>query len=311
MIKSILLGSCLITTTTFANDITKIKPMGNIYGSNGGIQKPGKFKIGIIYDLVTKNQAYNGNDKIIDNKKRDITTKSTKFKFKYGFYNGIELSTVIPHLDMKWSSFESGQIYHNTNSGLQDIQLMLRYGLLNQKKGDSFYLSIGAGVELPTGQTNKTFSNSKGNVIIASKQLGTGSYDYIGHIGFTKLFHHTRIDASVKYQQNNLGDNQFEKGDVLALNVGYNYAFNKSFDLQLEIDAKMASKDKEKDIINLASGGNTIYITPGFHYRIMKPLSIGMVIPIVIKRDMNYDVVKSVGGLSEDNRVVFKLEYTF
>ena len=303
MNKLILLASCIVSTPLIANTSDTIKPMGNIYGSNGGIQKAGKFKIGIIYDTVTKNTTYNGSTKIENKKQRRSRSRSIKYKFKYGFRNNTELSLIVPYI--KSQSSDISKSY--SIEGFQDLQLMFRYGLMSPKKGDPFYLSLGIGVDLPTGKTNKKFYNK----IIAEKQLGTGSYDYIGHIGFTKLFSVSRIDASIKYQQNNLGDNNYEKGDLLALNAGYNYAFTKSFDLQLEVDAKFIAKDKINGLTNDASGGDTIYLTPGFHYRIIKPLSIAIATPIVIKRDINYDSVKKVGGLSEDKRVVFKLQYTF
>ena len=301
---SLLLGSCIVTTALFSNNIESyIKPMGNIYGSNGGIQKVGKFKIGIIHDVVTKDTAYNGSTQIQNDKQRVSKSISTKYKFKYGFENDIELSAIVPYIKSESSDITKSY----KNEGLQDIQLMLRYGLLSQKDDHPFFLSVGFGVDLPTAQTNKKFYDT----IIPEKQLGTGSYDYIGHLGFTKLFRVSRIDASIKYQENSLGDNEYEKGDVFSINAGYNYAFTKSFDLQLEVDAKFVQKDRTNGIENTASGGDTIYLTPGFHYRIIKPLSFGMVVPIVIKRDMNYDEVKKVGGLSEDKRLVLKLEYTF
>ena len=303
MYKIGLLTIGLITALFSSNFENSIKPMGNIYGSNGGIQKAGKFKIGVIYDTVTKDTAYNGSTKIQNDKQRRVRTESTKFKFKYGFENDIELSAIVPYI----KSHSSDITKSYKVEGIQDLQLMLRYGVMSQKKGDPFYLSIGFGVDLPTAQTNKEFYST----VIPEKQLGTGSYDYIGHIGLTKLLQVSRIDASIKYQQNNLGDNGFEKGDLLSINAGYNYAFTKSFDLQLEIDAKFVQKNKTNGIENKASGGDTIYLTPGFHYRIIKPLSVGMVVPIVIKRDMNYDEVKKVAGLSENSRAVFKLEYTF
>ncbi len=305
--KSILLISCIFCTSLLANDVSTIKPMGNIYGSNGGIQKTGKFKLGIIHDIMIKNKAYNGDTQIQNDKQREVKVESTKYKFKYGFENNTELSMILPYI----KSESSDKTTNYKNEGLQDIQLMLRYGLMNPKKGDLFYLSMGIGIDLPTGETNKKFSTTKGDKIIADKQLGTGSYDYIAHFGFTKLFQVSRIDASIKYQDNRLGDNNYEKGDVLSLNAGYNYAFTKSFDLQLELDAKYLNKNKTNDIENDASGGDTIYLTPGFHYRVIKPFSFGMVVPIVVKRDMNYNETKKVGGLSEDKRIVFKIEYTF
>ena len=193
--KLILLASCILSTSLIANtnNTTKIKPMGNIYGSNGGIQKAVEFKLGIIYDSMTKDTAYNGSTKIQNDKQRKSTSTSIKYKFKYGFENKTELSVIVPYVKSKSSDISKSY----TNEGFQDIQVMLRYGLMSPKKGDSFYLSIGAGLDLPTAETNKKFYDR----IIAEKQLGTGSYDYIGHIGFTKLFQVSRIDASIKYQQ--------------------------------------------------------------------------------------------------------------
>lgn len=211
MLRVIFISSSLFLTSLLANSTTTIKPMGNIYGSNGGIQKASKFKIGIIHDIVTKDTAYNGSTKIQNDKQRRVKSESTKYKFKYGFKKNIELSAIVPYV--KSESSDISKSYRN--EGLQDLQLMLRYGLLSQKDGDPFFLSVGVGIDLPTGETNKKFYDT----IIPEKQLGTGSYDYIGHLGFTKLFRVSRIDASIKYQENNLGDNGYEKGDVLSLKV--------------------------------------------------------------------------------------------
>ncbi len=121
----------------------------------------------------------------------------------------------------------------------------------------------------------------------------------------------SRIDFSTLYQYTTKGDNDYEFGDKLMWNLGYSYAVNKKFDLQLELDGKHFKKDISNGNEVASSGGNFLYITPGFHYKFNKTFNLSFAYAKAIKRDNNYDSVAKTGGLSEDSRYSFRVVYSF
>ncbi|RLA80005.1 MAG: hypothetical protein DRG78_11810 [Epsilonproteobacteria bacterium] len=310
MFKKILLSSSLIATSMLANQ--NIVPLANINGNTGNVVPSGIFKIGIINESCSKSTAYNGEDEVSNNKHRKMKVNVTKFKAKYGLGNGLEIRGIISYKDKEFSATHPGthKTYTNKNSGLGDSLIFAKYEILNQKKGDGVFFSIGAGVKLPTGDTSKTFSTvpkPTGGDTFSLMQLGSGSTDYLGEIALTKILKNSRIDTHIIYTQTTKGDNNYQFGDSLKWNLGYSHALTKKFDVQLELNGKECGKHKNNGNEVNSTGGSFTYLIPGIHYKISKKYDFSAGYSYMIKRDNNFDSANSVGGLSEDNRVVFRL----
>lgn len=311
MYKKVLLSSGLIATSLLANQ--NIVPLATINGNTGNVAPNGFFKMGIMNESCSKDNAYNGDTEVSDNKNRGMKTNVTKLKAKYGLGNGFEIRAIMTYKDKEFNSIHpvTKQSFINKNSGIGDSIVMGKYEILNQKKGDSLFLSVGAGLKLPTGDTSKTFITPSGANKFQVMQLGSGSTDYLAEVALTKLFTNSRIDAHIIHTKTTKGDNNYQFGDSLKWNIGYSYAITPKFDLQLELNGKNCGKHKNNGIDVDSTGGNFIYAIPGVHYKINKKYDFSVAYSYMVQRDNNFDSVNSVGGLSEDNRVIFRLGIKF
>jgi hypothetical protein len=93
------------------------------------------------------------------------------------------------------------------------------------------------------------------------------------------------------------------------------YAINKYFDMEIEINSVYQEAHRYDNESAVNTGGHTIYLTPGLHWKINRKLHLSMGVPIVVYRDINGESStpegKSLYGLSEDYRFVTKMVYNF
>ncbi len=310
MYKKILLSSSLLATSVFGSQ--NIVPLANINGNTGNVVPSGMIKIGVLNELCSKDTAYNGDSEVSDNKHRSMKVNVTKIKAKYGLGNGFELRGIVTYKKKEFSAThpKTNKVYINNNKGLGDSLLLAKYEILNQKQGDGIFLSVGLGVKLPTGSTNKTFSTVAkplGGDTFSIMQLGSGSTDYLGEIGLTKILNNSRVDTHIIYTQTTEGDNNYQFGDSLKWNIGYTYAVTSKLGIQLELNGKECGKHINNGNEVASTGGSFTYAIPGIHYKITKKYDFSVGYSHMIKRDNNFDSVNSVGGLSEDNRIIFRL----
>ena len=321
----VLIGTLLIATHGSAGGYTseplpmqkKMKhnrvPLGNLNGGTGNVFKEGMFRV-VLRDInFEADTAYNGDEEVPDAMKRKLKVNVAQLVARYGLGAGFDVRMMIPIIDKKMHMTNpmNGKSTEWSNNGIGDIAIIGGYELMNQMKGDPLFLSIGAGVKLPTGSTDEAFKTPGGKKVLPGMQNGSGSTDYILELGASKILPNSRIDAHVAYKINGDGDNDYDFGNMLHWNIGYSYAMTKSFDLQLELDGIHRAKNSFKGKEIEGTGGDAIYLTPGFHYRVTKQFDVSVGYAIPVWRDINYNGAKHIGGLGEDGRLVVRVGYTF
>lgn len=185
----------------------------------------------------------------------------------------------------------------------------MRYALLDQKKGAPLFLSIGGGITLPTGKTDRTFSTPQGTSSIPTLQTGSGSIDYIVEAGATRVLPNGRIDAHAIYKKATEGDHEYTFGDKLTWNVGYKHAVTPAWHVGLTINGESMQKHEQDGSTVEYTGGSFIYLTPDVTFKVDKHLDFSFGYAKMISRDNNYDDATSTGGLSEKHRLIFRVGY--
>jgi hypothetical protein len=297
------------------------KPVGPVNMSTGTVFPKGKLATSLKYIYFDKNDLYDGGTTKggTYNGKYDRWQHTLKMGIRYGLFDDFDIRAMIPfHFKGVKRRARTGTPNETTrtdyNEGLGDIVLMGRYGLLTQRKGDPFSLSVGAGLKLPTGNSdlqNEPPFNAKCDYMGPGFQLGTGSWDPKFEVGATYMFGQSRLDAHCMLTLPTEGDHEMRKGDNFKYNVGYGYALNRLIDLEMELNGVIADKNRAGGAVVDNTGGHTLYLTPGVHFKIRKGLNVGLATPIVIYRDLNADPDTNKYSIGEDMRVVFKIGASF
>lgn len=299
-----------------------IKCIGPVNMSNGIVLPQGKVKANLKYIYTHKDNLYDGNDRQTGdyNGKYDMLSQVVKLTVRAGLFQNFEARAIVPYFDkqVKRKGGKNLDGYTDSVNGLGDVVLFGRYALMTQRSGDWLNLAVGVGLKMPTGDPDKKnqspFSNTH-EYMGPSFQLGSGSWDPKIELGATKFIGRSRVDAHVMATFPGDGAHDSRLGDKLTYDLGYGYALNRSFDLELEFNGVYQDSDWYDGDLAGNTGGNTIYLTPGVHWKISPRWHLSCGVPIVVFRDLNGVTAvpesRSTYGLGEDFRVVVRLGADF
>jgi hypothetical protein len=163
--------------------------------------------------------------------------------------------------------------------GLGDLSVMGLYHCY-PKGGDikSDILTLGLGIKTPTGSA--TERGRSGKFIHAHMQPGTGSWDPLFSIMYTKDLSPLLFQTDLIYQLTTRNPDGYEFGDSFTATIAGKYALANYFNITaaatyLHVDR---AKDRDGKYTNLASlmddpkntGGDSIWLSPGLKVRPFK-----------------------------------------
>lgn len=304
-------------------DSKPVKCIGLINMSNGLVLPTGKVVASIKYRYVHKNKLYNGGkeENGTYNGKIDRVNHSVQLTAKAGLFEDFDARIMVPFWDKTVDrNFGNPPRAGDTNTvqGLGDVVIMGRYALMSQKKGSWMNLAVGGGVKMPTGDAdheNEWPFSVAHTYIGPGGQLGTGSWDPKFELGATKFFGRSRVDASFMYTVPGNGEHNSRKGNQFKYNFGYGYALNKYFDMELELNGVEQRPHWYDGSEAKSTGGHTIFITPGIHWKMTEKCHLSVGVPIVAYRFLNgFSAApdrNSRYGLGEDYQIVTRLGFSF
>ncbi|RWU06756.1 transporter [Pseudodesulfovibrio sp. S3] len=304
-------------------DTKPVKCIGLVNMSNGMVLPKGKVTASVKYRYVHKDSLYDGSkEKHGDyGGKYDRVNQSLQFTAKVGLFENFEARIMVPFWD-KQVKRKPGNLAKpwdtDTVSGLGDVVVMGRYALMTQRSGDWMNLALGAGLKLPTGDADHENGwpySIAHKYIGPGGQLGTGSWDPKFEVGATKFFGRSRVDAHMMYTVSGQGAHDSRKGNQFKYDLGYGYALNKYFDVELELNGVDQQRHWYDGTAAESTGGHTIYITPGVHWKMTESSHFSVGVPVVVYRYLNgYSATperNSRFGLGEDFQVVTRIGFSF
>ncbi len=182
--------------------------------------------------------------------------------------------------------------------GVGDMLVTGRYRFFND--GDNQLASI-FGVILPTGKiTNKT---DLGELLGTHNQPGSGAITFQAGVAYSgHLTQKIAVDANAIYRFGTQGAKQFRSGNSLQLDLALSYALHDSIVPVLEVNGIFFDKDIENDEVKANSGGDVIYISPGFSFNFTEKQG--------VYANFSYPAYQNLTGISNDEKYRFSMGWS-
>ena len=258
----------------------------------------------IFYGQINKTQFFVDGNKRDDPNAPEVFVNAVPAALVYGVSPGLSLIGVFPMLrrTLKRTIIRrtaertiNSVPLSDTDVGIGDIIFFAKYRLFKKTAFlRSRQLSLQAGIKLPTGADD--LRDELGIRLPAPLQLGSGSVDYRLALTFTEARNRLQFFGDAGYTLKTSANN-FEFGDVFNYDATVRYRifpakYGADFPthdlfLFMEINGVFAQKAKSSGIKLTNSGGNQIFIAPGFQFLLLNNLVVEAGIQLPVFQDLN------------------------
>ncbi len=251
----------------------------------------GHLQFGLSYRYNSIASLYSNDIKLDDNSRRRIA-KSIILQTDYGIWKNISLTALFSFVMQERIIATPLQTENTLNTnGIGDALLLIKYNIIPISILDELELSIGGGLKIPLGESQLTSNNI---LIPADMQPGTGSWDYLAWIYFSKgrlLSIPLSFVSNVSYRINGV-NNRFEVdnfnyqfGNETIAQMGLTYRTDFISDFSLFVRYRNAQPDLSQNAQIPNTGGSWFYLVPGINFKIddSKTIRFSGEIPLYIK----------------------------
>lgn len=302
-VRCVALAACLVAALLPATARANHGPGasgGGTYTLSGETLKEGHFELSFREDYsqfehfsrpAAEQRAREGGD--FDALDRGFLTSA---EFGYGLTDDLQVGGSLGYFVGRGfigsEAQEDGSVETSTANpeGLTDLALTAKYRVMRGQPGN---LAVLVGVVLPTGRSDVRLRN--GERLTPTDQPGTGRFGLPVGLGYSRfLSPRVTLDASVAYTVRFEKD-QFKVGDRFDAGVALAYRLTESIRAfpQISVFAELNDvylmKDRAHGESDPNSGGNTLYVTPGFRVRFNANSSLTLAPSFPVLQDLNGD----------------------
>ncbi len=267
-----------------------------LYGHGNQLQ-PGKFSISFENRYFSKTSGGTEAGSEAFEKQREYRPAAI---LAYGIKENFTMTASLCGSFKRLQETELGETETANISGIGDFQIE---GMWNNKVSEnlsrSYVLGVFLAVKAPTGTNNKM---EDGVRLDEHGQPGTGSWDFNGGLGITRIAETKSGYITGFYRLNGTNEFDYHFGNMFSFNFGGDYRPKPSYALTLAMNGRYASRDKE-DVEELQNtGGWVLYLTPGFRYDFQSSFGIITNLQIPVFKDLNED---------QSEKAVFNLTFRY
>ncbi len=186
-----------------------------------------------------------------------------------------------------------------STSGPGDATVMGLYRLYTDREiRPSDAITIGLGIKTPTGSS--TERTAGGKLIHAHMQPGTGSWDPLVSLIYTKMWNSLLFQADGTYQLATRNSEGYKFGNSLALNAAGTYSVSREFNLTLGLTGLTTGKASDRNgryydpVLNSSlmddpanTGGNSLWFSSGVQVLPFTGTSFDMKIQVPVWEKVN------------------------
>lgn len=254
-------------------------------------QSDGAFGINLTYDY-NKIEDFFQNDKKLNDNYIKRSSKTLFLQLNYGITENIAVSVLVPYIWLNEKVLSSNTI--RQTSGIGDMVLTGLYTKPFSELASGF---VGLGLKIPMGNTRNRDQDGQ-FVLPANLQPGTGSFDMIFLARYQSALAFRRslvVTGSIFYKVNTSSDkftfhNSYKFGNELQAFMGvYDQLAIKSIlsSPSLQFRFRHTDEDELEGFSNDNTGGNWLYISPGWTFTIYKNIELGVNAEFPVYRKLN------------------------
>jgi len=239
---------------------------------------PHTLEIGLHYEYFNSEGKYDGPDKIPDPANTCSSLDRAALTAAYGLAPGFSMMAVMPY-NWKKKSLDvqpAGLRLENTTEGIGDISFFARFSPIKRSFVSFRELSVGLGIKLPTGSTNR---RNFGLLLPEELQPGTGSWDYMMSVSYYHGFEPVDFILSSTYTLTTEHEG-FAFGNQLSYQLTSNFHLHQRLDISAAVSGIVRAMDRRDGEEIQSTGRHQVWCTPGLHVQ---------VIPEVIRLQIFYE----------------------
>lgn len=309
MLRHVAFGACAVVA--FASSAFAHHPSGTGSTGNSGpiatlsatTLEKGQSVAGVVFEMVKLDTFSNA--QLIDFAGKHVHAHgldailAPSLVYAYGVTKDLTVSLRLPYIerrDVREGSHSHGPAgntvdFRGDAAGIGDLTLMAQYRFFNDVRS-RIEAAVIVGLKAPTGRTG--VHDAGRELFNAEFQPGSGSWDGLAGLAFTKRFGAWSFDASVLYQLATEGTQNTDLGDRFSYNLALSYRLTgaapgpmyhggpgqkaghshphqeppaasrgPALDLVLEFNGEWHAREETAGVREPNSGGNVVYLSPG------------------------------------------------
>jgi hypothetical protein len=235
------------------------------WGSQGVSAGEG-WRMDLRLDVINQNQMRSGSRQAVSTGEQELYTvnRYATASLDYGSADAWGVTVSLPYVMRSHATLgdpDAPAWSSSRTRSLGDVRVIGRYTGL-----DDGTLGLQFGLKLPTGSTTQNFSTGDlaGTPLDRGLQPGTGTTDaIIGVFKFGSLSQDFDYFVQALMQLPLNAKDDYKPGQSLNLNAGLRYMATEGWTPLVQLNARIAAKDRGLNATPGDSGGQTVYLSPG------------------------------------------------
>jgi hypothetical protein len=261
-----------------------------------GLSSSEGLRFDLRYDYLNQNQVHSGTGKVaswpVDGHEQELFTENNYLTAGIDYHWNADWGIYIqlPYIDRSHAT--NGFNFDGTDAGtshtqsLGDVKVIASYMGLTEAHD----FGVQFGVKLPTGSHSDIFSGGPiaGTPLDRGLQPGSGTTDLIfGAFKFGSLSQNWDYFGQAMTQLPVTSSDDYKPGNSLNVNLGFRYLALDKVVPQIQINARVSTKDSGANATPDDSGGQTIYLSPGVTFPVSEKVKVYGFVQLPIYQNLN------------------------
>ena len=236
-------------------------PQQGVLGETTSLQHT--LDIGLHFQYLSSGSMYKGSDEVDDPSNKEADWKQATFTLAYGILNGLSVGCVVPYTwkDKSWLSAADTPV-EKSAEGIGDVTCTVRFSPLRRSFVHYRELSLGFGLKIPTGATDRRVGGMK---LLAEMQPGTGSWDYHGSASYYQGFELVDFVISGTYVITTEHDG-YEFGNQFLYLLASDFHVSERLNLSSALSGFVRANDRELGKES-RTGRHQLWFVPGVKFQ--------------------------------------------